>query len=222
MHQSSHSRCDKAPQKRAASLAVPRVRGRVPISVAAPRPDARKNDAPARASRWRWRLGVVRATANDRLGVRVLHTPLSKQRRPRSERLRIVFRTDAAGWPHRAVTLTGTRRPLQPHGERRKLPACGGGAGWPRTSEQAARGEAGKWALRFLAPSSVSVIRVASRDHRRICAPGICRPTASVLGAAAAGHEQRALSRPAEAGRGQPVPPPHANGADRPERFGIG
>jgi hypothetical protein len=37
-----------------------------------------------------------------------------------------------------------------------------------------------------------------SDDHRRICAPGMCRPNASVLAAAATGHERDALSRRAE------------------------
>jgi len=60
------------------------------------------------------------------------------------------------------------------------------------------QGEAGKRARRFLAASSVSVIRVVQRPVRRIGAPDMCRPHASVLAAASSAYEARAVSRHAE------------------------
>ena len=54
--------------------------------------------------------GGFRATATNHLSARVVPASVSKQRRPRLLRLCVVFRTDATGWPHRAATLTGTRR----------------------------------------------------------------------------------------------------------------
>ncbi len=54
--------------------------------------------------------GGIRGTATNHLSARVVPASVSKQRRPRSVRLCVVFRTDATGWPHRAAPLTGTRR----------------------------------------------------------------------------------------------------------------
>jgi len=83
---------------------------------------------------------------------------------------------------------------------------------------------AGKQARRFLAASSVSVIRVDPHHHRRICAPDTCRPRASVLAAAASGASVRAATafRTAEAGRGRPVPVRRVSGRRRVARFRAG
>ena len=67
-------------------------------------------------------------------------------------------------------------------------------------------GAAGKRARRFLAASSGRVIRVVPKARaRRIGAPDMCRPHASLLAAAAAAYEPRALSRRAE--RRRPATP---------------
>ena len=80
---------------------------------------------------------------------------------------------------------------------------CGAGRGtdarappWPRA------GTAGKPATRFLAASSVTVIPVDPRDHRRISAPGVCRPHASVIAAAASAARRRAETVFPPCGRG--------------------
>ena len=58
--------------------------------------------------------------------------------------------------------------------------------------------------------------RRSHADHRRISAPGICRPRASLLAATASAARVRAATvfRTAEAGRGRPVParPAHGSG----------
>jgi hypothetical protein len=72
----------------------------------------------------------------------------------------------------------------------------------------APRRAAGTRPERFHAASSVPVIRVAPRHHRRICAPGVCRPGPpySPRQRAERGHERRTRSRRAEAGPGRAVP----------------
>ena len=60
------------------------------------------------------------------------------------------------------------------------------------------RREAGKRARRFAAASSACVIRVVQPHVRRISAPGMCRPHASLLAATAREFEARAISRHAE------------------------
>jgi hypothetical protein len=72
----------------------------------------------------------------------------------------------------------------------------------------APRRAAGTRPERFHAASSVPVIRVAPRHHRRICAPGVCRPghPYSPRQRAERGHERRTRSRRAEAGPGRAVP----------------
>ena len=67
-----------------------------------------------------------------------------------------------------------------------EAPQCGAVLDQPRD------GGAGKRAARFLAASSVPVIRVAPDYHRRIGAPGVCRPPASLLAAAASEARVRA------------------------------
>jgi hypothetical protein len=57
---------------------------------------------------------------------------------------------------------------------------------------------AGKRARRFDAATSCCVIRVVQRHARRISAPDMCRPHASVVAAGAAAYEPRAISRRAE------------------------
>ena len=65
------------------------------------------------------------------------------------------------------------------------------------------QGAAGNRARRFLAATSAPVIRVAEPYARRIGAPGVCRPHASVVAAAANAYESGAVSRRAE--RRQPT-----------------
>jgi hypothetical protein len=57
---------------------------------------------------------------------------------------------------------------------------------------------AGKRARRFRAATSDPVIRVAQPHARRISAPDMCRPHASVVAAAPSAYEPRAISRRAE------------------------
>jgi hypothetical protein len=72
----------------------------------------------------------------------------------------------------------------------------------------APRRAAGTRPERFHAASSVPVIRVAPRHHRRICAPDICRPghPSSPRRRAVRGHVRWTRSRRAEAGPGRAVP----------------
>jgi hypothetical protein len=75
--------------------------------------------------------------------------------------------------------------------------------------ERGAQGVAGKSARRFTAASPVSVIRVDPHYHRRICAPDICRPSASLLAGAASTARVRAETNFPPRGSGpvgQPVP----------------
>ena len=53
---------------------------------------------------------VVRATANNQLGNRVLAASVAKRRRRGTDRLRCRFRTDAPAWPDCAAGLTWPRR----------------------------------------------------------------------------------------------------------------
>ena len=52
-----------------------------------------------------------------------------------------------------------------------------------------------RWGPRIIAATSGPVIRVAQRHARRIGAPSMCRPHASVVAAGARGYEPRAVSR---------------------------
>ena len=121
------------------------------------------------------------------LGVRVFRTSVAKQRLRGPERLRRIFRTDDARWPHRVgCDVASPRATRSPHGHDHTrigsqlrpdlTPAAlprRGGAGRPRpsgaghvlrslasSSPSAKRSGAGKPARRFLAASSGSVIRV--------------------------------------------------------------
>ncbi len=77
---------------------------------AAPRPDARKNAPPAMDLRCPLRLGWLRAPVRNQLGNRVLRASVANRCLRGRQRLRCIFRTDAARWPHRA---TGRHAPAQ-------------------------------------------------------------------------------------------------------------
>jgi len=81
----------------------------------------------------------------------------------------------------------------QDGGARNPARRAGSGAGAMRSVPL--HREAGKRARRFLAASSACVIRVVQRLARRIGAPGICRPHASVLAATSIEFKARAVSR---------------------------
>ena len=104
------------------------------------------------------------------------------------------------------------------------------GAGRPRPLERATRCEvtlrhastkpsgAGKSAQRFTAASSVSVIRVDPKRHRRIGAPERLSPKRipySPHQRAQRGYRAATIFRPAEDGRGRPVPARRVHGSRR-------
>jgi hypothetical protein len=65
--------------------------------------------------------GVVRAPGGNHVCGRVSRTAVAKQRLRRSGRLQRIFRTDAAGCPHRAAGLMQPRR-REPANQRSPLP----------------------------------------------------------------------------------------------------
>jgi hypothetical protein len=83
---------------------------RRPIAPSPPRPDARKNAPPAIASRSPRRLGVIRKPAPNHLSIRIVPASVPKRRRRGPQRLQRIFRTDAAGWPHRVAGSMGLHR----------------------------------------------------------------------------------------------------------------
>ena len=145
-------------------------------------------------------------------GPRWVPNPARQSRFRRALLLRVSRDSEvAANDTHAADGVMPHRDARIRHGETRAMTSAvrvGSSAGAMRSMPT--RREAGKRARRFLAASPVPVIRVVQRHARRISAPGICRPHASVLAATASENEPRALSRHAE--RRQPtslLAPPH-------------
>jgi hypothetical protein len=83
--------------------------------------------------------------------------------------------------PRRLIELSASAAPYA-------VPPPGGGVPWSEAPHCAA----GKRAKRFLAASSVSVIRVDPTPQPAISPPGGCHPTASVLAATSSGASVRA------------------------------
>jgi hypothetical protein len=142
--------------------------------------------------------GVIREPVHNRLGTQLMPAIVAKRRLRGPQRLQRIFRADTAVWPHRAVepmwlhrgrplgTLLLAVADVRSPAVARAVAVLAGRGPWSGATRRGAvprrcaDGAAGKRTERFVAASSVHVIRVASHDHRRTCAPGMCRTKASL------------------------------------------
>jgi hypothetical protein len=184
---------------------------------------------------------VVRKPANNRLDTQLIVNDRGETAPPRRVRLQCIFRTDAAGWPHRAAEAIWlhrdhplTRPLLQPLTPLTVAPRCAVTAaravavlaGRGRWSEGARRDApsqgAGKRPERFRAASSVHVIRVdltRPPAHLRARHVSHTRIPYSPRQRAQREYERRAFSPSRSDGLGRPVPALRISGGEETARL---